>query len=390
MADSVKDLDIIATADDPAALAKALGEIDLIESCEAGDTTAGGGGAARARTHTGLPIDLRVVAPEQLGNLLQHFTGSKQHNVKLRERAVKQGLHVSEYGIRDDATGETHRCATEEEVYERLGLPWIAPELREDRGELDKGFEHPKLIEVADIRGDLHSHTTRSDGRQTIREMALAAAEQGYEYLAITDHSATHGFGNHVSPDDLKRHMEAIRSCDVDGVRLLAGTETNILPDGAPDYEDDLLAELDWVVASVHTQFQMNEADMTKRIVAALEHPWVDCLGHPTGRLIERRAGYTFDLDEVIAAALRTGTMLEINANPNRRDLRETHARAAAAAGVMLTIASDAHGTDTLQANMRWGVATARRAGLEPRHVANTRTWTDFAPLRKRADDQPG
>jgi DNA polymerase (family 10) len=382
LTDSVKDLDVVATAKDPAKLAKALGELDLVES-----SSVAGENAAKAMTHTGMPIDLRVVEPGQLGNLLQHFTGSRAHNVRLRERAVRRGLHVSEYGILDDATGETHRCATEEEVYEKLGLPLIAPELREDRGELDPGFVHPVLVEVGDIRGDLHSHTTRSDGRNSIEQMALAARERGYEYLAVTDHSATHGFGNHVTPDDLRRHVEAIREVDerVEGVRLLAGTETNILPDGSPDYDEELLASLDWVVASVHTAFQTPQDEMTKRIVTALEHPYVDCLGHPTGRLIERREGYTFDLDEVLAAAKRTRTMLEINANPNRRDLRDTHARAAALAGVLIAISSDAHGTDTLKANMRWGVATARRAWLQAADVANTRSWEEFAPLRKRA-----
>ncbi|MDX6484428.1 MAG: polymerase, partial [Gaiellaceae bacterium] len=192
-ADSVKDLDIIATSTDPGALVRALGELDLIESASAPNEN-----AARGRTHTGLPVDLRVVEPENFGNLLQHFTGSAAHNVALREAAVRRGLHVSEYGILDDETGETLRCATEEEVYERLGLTFPEPELREDRGELAPGFVAPRLIEVADLRGDLHLHTIASDGRGTIEQMATGARERGLEYLAITDHSATHGFGNHV------------------------------------------------------------------------------------------------------------------------------------------------------------------------------------------------
>ncbi len=381
LTDSVKDLDVIATSDDPAALTAALADLDLVESC-----SRAGENGARARLHTGLQVDLRVVAPDQLGNLLQHFTGSKEHNVRLREMAVRRGLHVSEYGVLDDATGETHRCATEEEVYERLGLPWIAPELREDRGELDPGFVHPELIEQADLRGDLHMHTTASDGRASIEAMAVAARDRGLEYLCITDHSATHGFGNHVTPDDLRRQIERVREVDarLEGIRVLIGTETNILPEGAPDYDDDLLAELDWVVGSVHTSFKMSQAEMTKRIVAALEHPWIDCLGHPTGRLIGRREGYSFDLDEVFATAARTGTMLEINGNPNRRDLRDAHARAASRAGVRIVINSDAHGPETLDVT-RWGVATARRAWLTRDDVANTLPWEQFAPLRKRA-----
>jgi len=380
-ADSVKDLDIIATASDPGALARALGELDLIESASAPNEH-----AARGRTHTGLPVDLRVVAPEQFGNLLQHFTGSQAHNVALREAAVRRGLHVSEYGILDDETGETLHCASEEEVYERLGLAYPEPELRENRGELAPGFVAPRLITLDDIRGDLHMHTIASDGHATIEQMALAARERGYEYVAITDHSATHGFGNHVTPDQLERQIELIAEVNarLDGIEVLAGTETNILPDGTPDYDDALLARLDWVIGSVHTAFGMPADDLTQRMVAAIEHPWIDAIGHPTGRKIQSRAPYAIDMDKVIAAAARSGTMLEINAAPDRRDLDDVNARAAAQAGVLLLIDSDAHRVATL-ANMRWGVATARRAWLEPEHVANTRSWPEFAALRKRA-----
>ena len=380
-ADSVKDLDIIATASDPGALVRALGELDLIESASAPNQN-----AARGRTHTGLPVDLRVVEPENFGNLLQHFTGSAAHNVALREAAVRRGLHVSEYGILDDETGETLRCATEEEVYSRLGLTFPEPELREDRGELAPGFEAPRLIEVSDLRGDLHMHTVASDGRNTIEEMARAGLARGYEYLAITDHSATHGFGDHVTPDELERQIERVAAVNelVDGIQVLVGTETNILPDGSPDYDDDLLARLDWVVGSVHTSFGMPGAEMTKRMVAAIEHPWIDAIGHPTGRKITSRQPYALDIDAIIEAAARTGTMLEINSAPDRRDLNDVHARAAMQAGVLILIDSDAHGAERLE-HVRWGVATARRAWLEPEHVANTRRWPEFAALRKRA-----
>ena len=380
-ADSVKDLDIIATASDPGALARALGELDLIESASAPNDN-----AARGRTHAGLPVDLRVVAPENFGNLLQHFTGSQAHNMALREAAVRRGLHVSEYGILDDETGETLRCATEEAVYERLGLAYPEPELRENRGELAPGFVPPRLVTVEDLRGDLHMHTRASDGRNTIEEMARTALARGYEYIAITDHSATHGFGNHVSPDDLERQIERIAEVDaqLEGITVLAGTETNILPDGSPDYDDELLSRLGWVIGSVHTSFGMSSADMTRRMVAAIEHPWIDAIGHPTGRKIQRRPGYAVDIDEVIAAAARTGTMLEINSAPDRRDLDDVHARAAAEQGVLVLIDSDAHGAETLQ-HVRWGVATARRAWLTPQQVANTRPWGEFAKLRKRA-----
>ena len=383
LADAVKDLDIIAAAPDPGAVTRAFAELDVLES-----SGPAGENAVRGRTHSGLAVDVRVVAPEQFGNLLQHFTGSRDHNLALREAAVRRGLHVSEYGILDDATGETTRCATEEEVYERLGLLWIPPELREGRGELEAaangGF--PRLVEAGDIKGELHCHTVASDGRNTIEEMALAARERGCEYVAITDHSATHGFGNHVEPDELRRQIERVREVDasLEGIKVLIGTETNILNDGAPDYDDDLLAELDWTVGSVHTNFGIGEKAMTERLVAACEHPWIDAIGHPTGRKIERREPYPVDMAAVIEAAARTGTMLEINAAPDRRDLNDVHARHAAQAGVPILIDSDAHGVRELQL-VRWGIATARRAWLTAEDVANTRPWDEFAPLRKRA-----
>src|SRR4051794_35671274 len=248
LADSVKDLDIVAASDDPPALTAALAAIDLVES-----TSSPGENAARARTHNGVSIDLRVVEPDQFGNLLQHFTGSKNHNMRLRERAVRKGLHVSEYGILDDATGETTRCATEDEVYAKLGMAWIPPELREDRGELKAAAAGalPDLIEVEDLKGDLHMHTTASDGRHSVEQMAEAARARGYEYIAITDHSATHGFGNHVTPDELRRQIELVHEADaaIDGIRILAGTEVNVMPDGTLDYEDELLGQLGWIVA---------------------------------------------------------------------------------------------------------------------------------------------
>jgi DNA polymerase (family 10) len=380
LADSAKDLDIIATASDPKALLAAFAELDVIESA-----SSPGDNAARGRTHTGIPVDLRVVSPDQYGNLLQHFTGSARHNVQLRERAVKRGLHVSEYGILDDASGETLRCATEEDVYARLGLPWIPPELREGRGELDLA-EIPPLVTVADLRGDLHMHTTASDGRNTLEQMVRAARELGYEYVAITDHSASHGFGNDVSPDELRRQIERVRQVNeaTEGLEVLIGTESNIGVDGSLDYADELLAELDWVIASVHTQFGMTSEQMTARMVAAIEHPLCDAIGHPTGRKIETRPPYAVDMDAIVEAAARTGTMLEINSAPDRRDLDDVDARNAAAAGVRILIDSDAHGAETLT-NVRWGVATARRAWLGPAQVANTLPWSEFAALRKRA-----
>jgi DNA polymerase (family X) len=376
-ADTCKDLDIVAATDDPQSLTDGFAALPQID-----DVSSTGTAGARAITHQGLSIDLRIVTPDSFGNLLQHFTGSGRHNEALRTAAVKRGLHVSEYGILDDETGETLRCETEAEVYERLGMSYIEPELREDRGELAaaRAGTLPKLIELGDIRGDLHCHTTASDGHQTVLEMARAAQARGYEYLAITDHSASHGFGNHVSPGELVRQIERVAEANEqigDGFTVLAGSEVNILPDGSLDYGDELLGELDWVIASAHTSFGMSEDDMTKRIVTAIENPRVRAIGHPTGRMLGRREGYAVDMDAIIEAAARTGTFLEINANPNRRDLHDVHARAAAAAGVKLVIDSDAHRAETL-ALIRYGVATARRAWLTADDVANTHTWSEL------------
>ena len=384
-ADSVKDLDVIATAKDPAALAAALGELPLVESVQAA-----GDAGARVMTHAGMKVDLKVVEPDQFGNVLQHFTGSKAHNVALRESAVKRGLHVSEYGVLDDATGETARCATEEEVYERLGLAWIPPELREGRGELEAALPAgpglPALITAEDMRGDLHCHTTLSDGRQTLEQMVEAARARGLEYLAVTDHSASHGFGDHVTPEALADRIEEVRALNagLDGFEVLAGTEVNILPDGSLDYEDELLARLDWVIASVHTSFSMGKTEMTDRMIRAIEHPLVDAIGHPTGRKIETRPPYEIDIERVIEAAARTGTMIEINSSPDRRDLNELHARAAAHAGVGVLVNTDAHSAKNFEL-LRYGIDTARRAWLTPAQVPNTLPWAEFEPLRKRA-----
>ena len=380
MTDTVKDLDVIATATDPLTLARAAAGLELVE--EAGTPTAAG---VRLRTHTGIAVDLRIVEPDQFGDLLQHLTGSKRHNMALRDAAVRKGMHVSEYGVLDDATGETHRCATEHEVYALLGLEYIEPELRENRGELEAAAAGtlPKLIEPGELRGDLHSHTTASDGTASIEEMAVAARDFGYEYLAITDHSASFGFGDEVSPDRLREQIARIRATEVDGIELLAGSELNILPDGSLDYPDELLAELDWVIASVHSSFRMSADVMTDRIVRAIEHPLVDAIGHLSGRKLERRAPYSFDLERVIDAAARTGTMLEINSNPDRRDLSDLHARAAAAAGIPIVINSDAHRVGGFEV-ARYGIATARRAWLTAAQVVNTGPWSAIEALRPR------
>jgi DNA polymerase (family X) len=382
MTDTCKDLDIIATAHDAAALTKAFTELELV-----GDVRSTGEAGARIVTHNGLRVDFRVVAPEQFGNVLQHLTGSKQHNMALREYAVRRGQHVSEYGIENDNDGSKRACATEQEVYALLDLDYIEPELREGRGELQAAINHslPELVGEDQIRGDLHCHTTLSDGRGTLEQMAAAAQERGYEYLAVTDHSATFGFGNDVQPDALRRRIEEVQKLNrkLKGFRLLAGSEVNVQLDGSLDYDDELLAKLDWVVASVHTSFRMSEKRMTERMTVAMEHPYVDAIGHPTGRKILTRDPYPVDVERLIEQAAATGTMLEINAAPDRRDLSDIHARAAAEAGVPIVIDSDAHSPRLLPL-MRYGVATARRAWLTPDNVANTRPWKELKKLRKR------
>src|SRR4051812_23636780 len=382
--ETCKDLDLIATTDDPPGLVQALATHGL-----SAETRRGGDAAASVLTHSGLKVDLRIGTEETFGNLLQHFTGSAAHNVALRERALQRGYSVSEHGVAEVESKTVHRSAEEAGVYELLGLPYIEPELREGRGEIEAGDtgELPDLVTVDDIRGDLHCHTTLSDGRNSLEEMAQEARRRGYAYLAITDHSASHGFGNHVTDKQLAKRIEEIRAWNESaprGFRLLAGSEVNIGRKGDPDYPDELLAELDWVMGSVHTSFNISEKAMTDRVIAAMEHPLVDCIGHPTGRLLLRREPYAIDIERIAEAAVRTGTMIEINGNPNRRDLNEGHAKLAAEAGVRIVCNTDAHGTETLS-NLKYSVATARRAWLTADQVANTRNWRSFAPLRKRA-----
>ena len=381
-AETCKDIDLIATAEEPEALAEHLLQSPLIAAAG----TPGPNGV-RAQTQNGISVDLRVVAPEAFGNLLQHFTGSAAHNVQLREEAVARGLSVSEHGIAEVESGEVALCAEEEAVYARLGYAYVEPELREGRGELKAAREGklPELVSLADVRGDLHSHTTLSDGRDTLAEMAEAGRARGYAYMAVTDHSASHGFGDHVTAERLWQRIEEVAAWNEGrrGFRLLAGSEVNIDLEGELDYPDDLLEALDWVVASVHTSFAISEAAMTERVLAAIENPRVDCVGHLTGRLIGRREPYAIDVEAVVEAAARTGTMLEINGNPNRRDLSEQHARLAVEAGATIVLNTDAHGVDTL-GNMAYAVATARRAWLTAEQVANTRGWRDFKKLLGR------
>jgi DNA polymerase (family 10) len=404
-ADVARSIELVATTSAPDALAERLASLEQLASVVgAGDAgtraaatigvdtsgAARAGGATlelRARTYAGVDVNVHVGSPAARGTLLQRFTGSDAHNAALGKHALSVGLRVCERGIAGADDGPPQPCATEQELYARLGLEFIAPELREDRGEIEAAAAHrlPDLLDLREIRGDLHCHTVASDGRASVEEMALAARARGYEYLAITDHSASHGFGIAVSPAQLREQIQRVRELDerIEGIRVLVGSEVNVLPDGSLDYDDELLAELDWVLASVHTAFGVSEQAMTERVIRAVEHPLVDALGHPTGRLIGRREPYALDIAAVIGAAAASGTMLEINANPRRRDLSDAHARAAAAAGVLLVIDSDAHRPETLDF-MRFGVASARRAWLGPAQVANSRPWPELRALSKR------
>ena len=337
-ADSVKDLDVVATTTDVPAMVAALTGHPLVESVQSS-----GDAGARVMLHAGLKVDLKVVEPDQFGNVLQHFTGSKDHNVALRESAVKRGLHVSEYGILDDATGETTRCATEEErlraARAAVDPARAAPGPRRARG--GRGGRAPGADRARrPARRPALAHRRCPTGARTSRRWSRAPAPAATSTSRSRTTRRAHGFGNDVQPDALRAQIERVRALDaeLDDFTLLIGTETNILTDGSLDYDDELLAELDWVVASVHTSFAMTEADMTARMIAAMEHPYVDQIGHPTGRKIETRPPYLIDMERVIEAAARTHTMLEINAAPDRRDLNEIHARAAAEAGVLILV----------------------------------------------------
>jgi DNA polymerase (family 10) len=370
--ETVRDLDIIATASDPAALLGAFCSLPWVVEVAAHGPT-----KATVISQEGFRFDLRVVPPESYGNLLQHFTGSKAHNVALREAAVRRGLSVSEYVITEVETGEVHAFATEEEVYAFLGYVWISPELREDLGELEaaRRGELPDLVEVSDLRGDLHTHTTWSDGKDSLEAMVARAAEKGYEYYAVTDHSQRLREGRLGQQDE---HIDALN--ERLPLRILKGIEVNIRANGELDVGEDELAGRDWVVASVHHGF---DNAPTERVLAAMEHPYVDCIGHLTSRKIGKRGPTEIDLERVVEKALETGTFLEINSQPDRLDLTDVHARAAREAGLKLVIDSDGHQLNALD-YVELGVGQARRAWLTKDDVLNTRTWKQVERLRKR------
>jgi DNA polymerase (family 10) len=372
--DSCGDLDILASAADPSIM-DAFVDYRLVERVLGKGET-----KSSVLLRGGVQADLRLVPAESRGAAEQYFTGSKTHNIALRDRAIGLGFKLSEYGLFRSADDTRLAGATEAEIYEVLGLAWIPPEMREAQGEIEAAASGPlpRLIERRDLRGDLHMHTTETDGRDDIRAMARAARESGHEYIAITDHTQSLAMANGMDEARALAHAARIRALDgQDGVRLLAGVECDVRADGTMDLANDCLAALDIVVASVHSGFNQDRQQMTDRILRAIENPHVDIIGHPTGRKILTRAPYAVDVDAVMQAAARAGVALEINSHVNRLDLSDINARLARQHGVRLVISSDAHSRDAL-AVVRWGVTVARRAWLTPDDVLNTRPFQEL------------
>lgn len=330
----------------------------------------------------GLQADLEVVAPTAYGSLLQHFTGSKDHNIDLREHAQRRGWSISEHGLIPVSGGERIPCATEQQVYDLLGLPCFEPELRQGAGEIEAALTGrlPTVVGLPDIRGDLHAHTDWSDGKNTLLEMARAAEALGYEYLAITDHSQGRAHAGGLSPDRLRRQAEAVREAgrQAPGITLLHGSEVDIRADGSLDFSDEILAGLDFVVASVHSAMRQPADVMTQRLIRAVQSPHVDLLGHPSGRLLGSREGYEFDLEAVLRAAAAAHTAVEISAQPSRLDLDGAGARVAVSLGTMLSVDTDAHAAEQLGRLMHYGIAQARRGWVTPARLLTALSLADL------------
>ena len=368
--ETIGDIDLLCRADDGAAVITAFTRLPMVTQVLASGDTKGSITTTIAGGQQ-VQIDLRVVPDESFGAAWQYFTGSKEHNIRLREMAIKRGWKLNEWGLFDGDKPLAGK--SEADIYKRFGLPLFPPELRQDRGEFDLK-EAPELIALDDIRGDLHTHTTASDGRATIEEMAEAAKARGYEYICITDHSKSSVIANGLTVERMEHHIVAIRAADqrIKGIAILVGCECDILPDGTLDYPDELLRQCDLVVASIHSAQSGGKRTPTERTLAAIENPWVTIIGHPSGRLINRRKAMDLDMGAIVAAAAKSHTVLEINASWQRLDLKDLHARQAIEAGVTLAIDTDAHSIDQLD-QMRFGILTARRAGVAPKHVLNTK-----------------
>jgi DNA polymerase (family X) len=368
MAETIGDVDILVAATKPAPVMEAFASLPNVERVIARGET-----KTSIRTIQGLQVDLRVITPDVWGAALQYFTGSKAHNIRTREIAVRKGLKLSEYGLFDAKSGDLVVARTEEAVYERLGLPWIAPTLREDRGEIEAALrgELPTLVQEKDIKGDLHTHTNLTDGLAPLEQMITAARERGYAYYAVTDH-APNLYMQRMTDAKMLAQRKRVRQLEADGkMVLLHGSELNIDANGDVDWGPEFLAGFDVCVASVHGEFTQSKDEMTRRIVRACENPYVNIIGHPTARMIGRRAPIEFDLDEVFRAAARTGTALEINSYPDRLDLRDEHVLWAKRHGVKFAIDTDSHATVHLPF-LRYGIGTAQRGWLSKHDVINT------------------
>ncbi|MCB0207777.1 MAG: DNA polymerase/3'-5' exonuclease PolX [Anaerolineae bacterium] len=377
MRETIGDLDFLVATEQPEpimATFKAMNEVQ--EVIAAGETK------TSVRFRNGLQADLRCLEPSRWGTALQYFTGSQAHNVKIRELAQKQGYSLNEYALTRESDGEKLAFDKEADLYEFLGLVYIPPQLREDRGEIKAAQNKalPELIQVGDIKGEVHCHSTWSDGAQSIEEMARAAMERGYEYLVISDHSQSLGIANGLTPERLRQQRQEIDEVQakLPGIRLLQGTEMEIKADGTLDFADEVLAELDFVVASVHTGLRQDRETLTKRMLAAINNPYVHLIGHPSGRLLTQREAGDFDMEVIMQAAAETGTALEINASPERLDLNDAHVRRAVELGVDLMINCDAHHVDGFE-NMRFGIATANRGWATAKNIINTLPWEKFA-----------
>ena len=373
--ETIGDIDLIGTAPDPEAVGDALVALPMVK-----DVLAHGPKKTSVVVESGMQIDLRIGEPGTFGALLQYFTGSQQHNIRLRDYANRKGLLLNEYGIINTETGKVEEFADEEGFYARLGLPWMPPELRTGVYELDAGLADslPRLIQATDLKGDLHLHSEWSDGNDPIELMIEATEAQGYEYMALTDHSASLGVANGLTNERLESQISLLRSMQKNyDITILCGSECDIRANGDMDYPDEILAQLDWVVASVHSAMGQDQATMTARIIKAMEHPSVSIIGHLTTRLLGQREPVEFDLEAVLQAARNTGTALEINASPERLDLKDTHAYRARELGVPLVINTDSHHHTHLD-KRRFGVAVARRAWCRPEDILNTMSREEF------------
>ncbi|MBI4337374.1 MAG: DNA polymerase/3'-5' exonuclease PolX [Chloroflexi bacterium] len=381
MQETIGDIDIMAVAPDGAGVIDSFVELPLVV-----DVLVHGPKKASVVVAAGLQVDLRIVEEDSFGSMLQYFTGSKEHNIVLREYALRVGLSLNEYGITTMATGVQEKLSTEEAFYGRLGLDWIPPELRQGMHEVELAAKHalPRLVEARDLKGDLHVHSDWSDGRDSLEDMVAAARERGYQYVAITDHSQGLGVAHGLTLQRLREQRSVLRSLEERfGIRVLQGSEVDIRADGSLDFPDEVLAELDIVIASVHSAFGQPREKLTERVVRAMHSPYLHVLAHPTGRLLGERPPLDLDMEAVFKAALETDVALEVNSSPDRLDLKDVHVLRAKDLGVPLVVSTDAHRREQL-AQVRFGVATARRGWCGPQHVVNTQPLAEFMAWVRR------